>query len=111
MESLTHSKWECKYHVVFVPKYRKKVLYGKIRLYLKKVFHELARQKGCKIESGSMVRDHVHMCISIPPKYAVSEVIGYLKGKSAIQLQDSLEEERGIFQERSFGQEDMLFQQ
>jgi len=74
MESLTHSKWDCKYHVVFVPKYRKKALYGKIRLYLKEVFHELARQKGCRIESGSMVRDHVHMCISIPPKYAVSEV-------------------------------------
>ena len=86
MESLTHSKWDCKYHVVFVPKYRKKVLYGKIRLYLKEVFHELARQKGCKIESGSMVKDHVHMCISIPPKYAVSEVIGYLKGKSAIAI-------------------------
>ena len=76
MESLTHSKWDCKYHVVFVPKYRKKALYGKIRLYLKEVFHELARQKGCKIESGSMVKDHVHMCISIPPKYAISEVIG-----------------------------------
>ena len=86
MKSLTHSKWDCKYHVVFVPKYRKKALYGKIRLYLKEVFHELARQKNCKIESGSMVKDHVHMCISIPPKYAVSEVIGYLKGKSAIAI-------------------------
>ena len=61
MESLTHSKWDCKYHVVFVPKYRKKALYGKIRLYLKEVFHELAWQKGCKIESGSMVKDHVYI--------------------------------------------------
>jgi len=86
MESLTHSKWDCKYHVVFVPKYRKKALYGKIRRYLKEVFHELARQKSCRIESGSMVKDHVHMCISIPPKYAVSEVIGYIKGKSAIAI-------------------------
>jgi len=86
MESLTHSKWECKYHVVFVPKYRKKALYGKIRRYLKDVFHELARQKNCEIVSGSMVGDHVHMCISIPPKYKVSEIIGYLKGKNAIAV-------------------------
>jgi len=112
MESLTHSKWDCKYHVLFVPRYRKKALYGKIRLYLKEVFHELARQKGCEIVSGSMVSDHVHMCISIPPKYSVSEVVGYLKGKSAIAIARQFgERKRGIFQERNFGQEDMLFQQ
>ena len=86
MDSLTHSRYDCKYHVVFVPKYRKKELYGKIRRYLRGVFHELARQKGCEIVSGNIVKDHVHMCISIPPKYAVSEVIGYLKGKSAIAI-------------------------
>jgi len=86
MESLTHSKWECKYHVVFVPKYRKKALYGKIRVYLKEVFHELARQKSCKIESGSMVKDHVHMCISIPPKYAGNRGLVRMKGKSAIAV-------------------------
>ena len=86
MDSLTHSRYDCKYHVVFVPKYRKKELYGKIRRYLRGVFHELARQKGCEIVSGNIVKDHVHMCISIPPKYAVSEVIGYLKGKSAISI-------------------------
>ena len=86
MESLSHSKYDCKYHVVFVPKYRKKKLYGKIREYLKKVFHELARQKECQIISGNLVGDHIHMCISIPPKYAVSSVIGYLKGKSAISV-------------------------
>jgi len=85
-ESLAHSKYDCKYHVVFVPKKRKKVLYGKIREYLKKVFHELAQQRGCRIESGNMAGDHVHMCMSVPPKYAVSEVIGYLKGKSAIAV-------------------------
>jgi putative transposase len=72
--------------VVFVPKGRKKTLFGKIRKYLKDVFHELARQKGCEIISGHMAMDHVHMCIAIPPKYAVSEVIGYLKGKSAIAV-------------------------
>ena len=85
-ESLSHSKWDCKYHVVFVPKFRKKVLYGKIRAFLIPLFHELASHRGCKIEKGGMIQDHVHMLIRIPPKYAVSEVIGYLKGKSAIEL-------------------------
>ena len=85
-ESLSHSKWICKYHVVFVPKYRKKVLYGKIRRFLGPLFHELAGQRGSKIENGSMVQDHVHMLISIPPKYSVAEVIGYIKGKSAIAV-------------------------
>ena len=86
LKSLSHFRWDCKYHVVFVPKGRKKALYGKIRKYLKVVFHELARQRSCEIVEGHMVGDHVHMCISIPPKYAVSEVIGYLKGKSAIAI-------------------------
>lgn len=85
-ESLSHSKWECKYHVVFVPKYRKKVLYGKIRKFLGPVFHELASQRRSKILEGHMVQDHVHMLIQIPPKYAVSEVVGYIKGKSAIAV-------------------------
>ena len=85
-QSLSHSRWDCKYHVVFVPKGRKKSLYGKIREFLKKAFHELARQKGCQIVEGHMSSDHVDMCISIPPKYAVSEVIGYLKDKSAIAV-------------------------
>jgi putative transposase len=85
-KSLAHLRYDCKYHVVFVPKFRKKTLYGKIRQYLKGVFHELAKQKGCEIVSGHMAGDHAHMCILIPPKYAVSEVIGYLKGKSAIAV-------------------------
>jgi putative transposase len=85
-QSLSHSKWECNYHVVFIPKYRKKVLYGKIRAFLKKVLHELARQKGCEIIGGHLVQDHVHLVISIPPKYSISEIIGYLKGKSAIAI-------------------------
>jgi putative transposase len=72
--------------VVFVPKYRKKVLYGKIRDFLKKMFHELARQKGCEIIGGNLVQDHVHMILSISPKYAVCEIVGYLKGKSAIAV-------------------------
>lgn len=85
-ESLSHSKWDCKYHVVFVPKYRKKVLYGKIRNYLGPLFHELSNQRGSKILEGHMVQDHVHMLIKIPPKYSVAEVIGYIKGKSAIAV-------------------------
>ena len=85
-ESLSHSKWDCKYHIVFVPKNRRKVLYGKVRRYLATVFHELAMQRNCKIIEGHMVQDHVHMLIAIPPKYAVSDVVGYIKGKSAIAV-------------------------
>ena len=85
-ESLSHSKWDCKYHLVFVPKNRKQVLYGKIRKYLGPVFHELAAQRGSTIIKGKMVQDHVHMLIKIPPKYSVSEVVGQIKGKSAIAV-------------------------
>jgi putative transposase len=85
-ESLSHSKWDCTYHVVFIPKGRKRELYGKIRAYLGPLFHELAKQRESKIEKGGMVQDHVHMMIRIPPKYSVAEVIGYIKGKSAIAV-------------------------
>ncbi len=85
-ESLSHSKWDCKYHIVFIPKNRKKILYGKIRKFLGPVFHELADHRNSKIVKGSMVQDHVHMLIAIPPKYSVAEVIGYIKGKSAIAV-------------------------
>ena len=85
-ESLTHSRWDCKYHVVFIPKRCKKERYGKIRTFLGPVFHELAQQKGCQIVEGHMVSDHVHMLIKIPPKHAVFSVIGYIKGKSAIAV-------------------------
>ena len=78
-ESLSHSRWNCKYHVVFVPKGRKKELFGKIRRFLGTVFHELALEKRCKILEGHMLNDHVHMMIKIPPKHAVSSVIGYIK--------------------------------
>lgn len=85
-ESLAHSKWDCTYHLVFVPKYRRKVLYGKIRKFLGPKFHELAAQRGCKIVEGHMVQDHVHMMIQIPPKLSVAETVGYIKGKSAIAV-------------------------
>jgi len=85
-ESLCHTRWECKYHVVFIPKYRRKAIFGQIRRELGEVFRRLARQKECEIEEGHLMPDHVHMMISIPPKYAVSQVIGFLKGKSAIHI-------------------------
>jgi len=85
-QSLSHSKWDCKYHVIFVPKYRRKTMFLELRQYLGPVFHELARQKECQIIEGHLLRDHVHMCIAIPPKHAVSSVIGFLKGKSAIAI-------------------------
>lgn len=85
-ESLCHTKWECKYHVVFIPKCRRKVLYGQLRQHLGEVFRELATRRESRIEEGHLMPDHVHMLIAIPPKYAVSQVIGYIKGKSAIHL-------------------------
>lgn len=85
-ESLSHSRWDCKYHVVFIPKCRKKTLYGKVRKFLGPVFHELAGQRNSRVIEGHMVQDHVHMMISIPRKYSVAEVIGYMKGKSAIAV-------------------------
>lgn len=85
-ESLCHTKWECKFHVIFIPKYRRKALYGELRRRLGEVFRKLAEQKESRIEEGHLQPDHVHMLISIPPKYAVSQVVGYIKGKSAIHL-------------------------
>ena len=85
-ESLSHSKWECKYHVVFIPKCRRRTLYEQLRKHLGEVFRKLAEHKESRIEEGHLMPDHVHMLISIPPKYAVSQVVGYIKGKSAIHL-------------------------
>ena len=85
-QSLNHTKWECKFHVVWIPKCRKKTLYGQIRKQLGTVLRELARQKESEIVEGHLVTDHVHMLISIPPKYAVAQVIGFIKGKSAIWI-------------------------
>lgn len=85
-KSLAHSRWECKYHVVFIPKYRRKAMYGEIRASLGGIFHELARQKECRIVEGHLLADHVHICIEIPPKHAVASIIGFLKGKSAVAI-------------------------
>lgn len=85
-ETLRHTTWECKYHVVFIPKCRRKALYGQLRQELGKVFRELAEQKECEIKEGHLMVDHVHMLISVPPKYWVAQVMGYIKGKSAIYI-------------------------
>ena len=84
--SLNHSQWECKYHVVFIPKYRKKAIFGRIGSELGEIFRRLAEQKESRIEEGHLMPDHVHMMISIPPKYAVAQVVGFIKGKSAIHI-------------------------
>src|SRR5260370_16220150 len=84
--SLSHSRWDCKYHVVFVPKRRRKAIFGQTRRQLGAIFHELARQKECQIIEGHLMPDHVHRCIAIPPKHPVASVIGFLKGNSAIAI-------------------------
>jgi len=86
VSSLTHSRWECKYHVVWIPKYRRKTLYGQLRQYLGEIFKQLARCRESEVLEGHLMADHVHMLISIPPKYAVAQVIGFIKGKSAIHI-------------------------
>ena len=86
VESLSHTKWECKSHIVFIPKYRRKALYGALRKQLGEVLKQLAMQRESRIDEGHLMRDHGHMLVSIPPKYSVSQVVGYLKGKSAIHI-------------------------
>ena len=85
-ESLNHTRWECKYHIVFIPKCRRRTLYGELRRHLGEVFRRLATQKESQVEEGHLMPDHVHMLVAIPPKYAVSQVVGFIKGKSAIHL-------------------------
>lgn len=100
--SLRHTVWDCKYHVVWIPKYRRKVLYGKLRHYLGEVFHELARQRESRIIEGHLCIDHIHMCIAIPPKYSVSDVVGFIKGKSAIAIARDVEGRARNFVGQSF---------
>jgi putative transposase len=96
-DSLSHSRWECKYHVVFIPKCRRRTLYEQLRQHLGELFHKLARQRDSQILEGHLMADHVHMLIAIPPKYAVSQVVGYIKGKSAIHLARVYGEQRRNF--------------
>ena len=94
---LQHSEWECKYHVIFIPKYRRKALYGHLRQHLGEMFRRLARHKESEIEEGHLRPDQVHMMISIPPKYSVAQVVGYIKGKSAIHIARNYGERRRNF--------------
>ena len=95
-ESLSHVKWECKYHVIFIPKYRKKVLYGRLRKQVGTILRNLCRQRGVEFIEGTLCPDHVHMCLAIPPKHSVSSVMGFLKGKSAVLIHRSVLEERRL---------------
>ena len=101
-ESLNHTKWDCKHHVVFIPKYRRRTLYGDLKRHLGPVFRQLAEQRESRVEEGHLMPDHVHMLLSIPPKYAVSQVVGYIKGKSAIHLARVYGERKRGFVGQSF---------
>ena len=93
-QSLSHVRWECKYHIVIVPKYRKKVLYGRVRRKVGEILRELCRQRGVEFVEGSLSSDHIHMCLNIPPRFSVAFVVGFLKGKSAIRIHRMLGEKR-----------------
>jgi len=88
--SLSHVRWECKYHVVIVPKYRHKVFYGKLRSRIGSLLRDLCRQRGVELLEGHAMSDHIHLCMSIPPKYSVANTIGFLKGKSAVRIHREL---------------------
>jgi putative transposase len=109
-ESLSHSKWECKYHVVFIPKCRRHTLYKELCPHLGEVFRKLASQKESRIVEGHLMSDHVHMLISIPPKYSVAQVVGYIKGKSAIHLARVYGEKQRTMLDKIFGRVAILFQ-
>lgn len=101
-ESLCHSQWDCLYHVVFIPKCRRRTLYSELRQYLGEVFRRLAEQKESRVEECHLMPDHVHMLLRIPPKFAVSQVVGYIKGKSAIHLARVYGERKRNFVGQSF---------
>ena len=85
-QNLSHVRWECKYHVIIVPKYRKRVLYGKIRRRVGEILRDLCRQRGIEMLEGHLMPDHIHMCLSVPPKFSIAFAIGFLKGKSAVRI-------------------------
>ncbi|MGE4559239.1 MAG: IS200/IS605 family transposase [Desulfobulbus sp.] len=85
-QSLSHSKWDCKYHVIWIPTYRKKSIFADLRKYLGEIFRELAKQRECTVIEGHLMPDHVHILLAIPPKYSVAQIADFIKGKSAIQI-------------------------
>jgi REP-associated tyrosine transposase len=92
--SLSHVRWECKYREVIIPKYRQRVLYGKLKHRIGQILRELCRQKGVEFLEGHCLPDHIHMCLSIPPKYTVARALGFLKGKSTVRIHRELLQER-----------------
>ena len=100
--SLSHTKWMCKYHIVFIPKYRRKEIYGKYRTDLQEIIRTLCKYKGVEIIEGHMMLDHVHLLLSIPPKYSVSSFMGYLKGKSSLMIYEKYPELRYKYRNREF---------
>jgi putative transposase len=92
--SLSHTKWDCTYHIVFIPKYRRKIMYGRIKQDIREIIKKLCEYKRIKIVAGSVCVDHIHLCVKIPPKLSVSEFMGYLKGKSALMIFDKHPEYR-----------------
>ena len=101
-QSLSHVRWDCKYHVIIVPKYRKKLLFGRLRHQIGPILRELCRQKGIELLEGKAATDHVHMLLSVPPKYSIAHTIGFLKGKSAVRIHRSLLKTKGTLFGRSF---------
>ena len=93
-QSLSHVQWDCKYHVVFIPKYRRKVMFGRRRKAIGRILRQLCEQKGVDLVEGHLMPDHVHMCLSIPPKFSVAHTIGFVKGKSAVRIHRELLKER-----------------
>jgi len=93
-ESLAHVRWDCKYHVVFIPKYRRKVIYGRMKRQIGRILRELCEQRGIELLEGHAMPDHIHLCQKIPPKYSVSNTVGFLKGKSAVRIHRELLQER-----------------
>ena len=93
-QSLSHVRWDCKYHVVIIPKYRRKVFYGRLRRQIGTILRELCRQRGVELLEGHAMPDHIHLCLSIPPKYSVAFIVGFLKGKSAVRIHRELLHER-----------------
>ena len=101
-QSQAHVKWECKYHVVILPKYRKKTLYGRVRREIGRMLRKLCRQKGIELVEGKAMPDHVHMLLSVPPRYSLAMTVGYLKGKSAVRIHRGLLKTKGTLFGRSF---------
>ena len=101
-QSMAHVKWECKYHVVILPKYRRKVLFGKLRRQVGEILRQLCREKGIELLEGKARPDHVHMLLSVPPRYSVAMTMGFLKGKSAVRIHRQLLKTKGTLFGRSF---------